>query len=690
MVNSDCEPQQRYFVEVMVLEAAPEALACLFTTTSWGHVPFAGSHFQPIGIVSTILDAGVSPIFAKRSSTHTAIAHHTLRIIRHALAEVNFSSYSMESLPSGHRRARRTDCPPMKLAEALRIVQGLPARHGSPLRVALVCGFTPLHLQTFLCAELAVSRPERAIEIRTGLYGDLAGTLESVDREDADTCAIALEWEDLDPRLGLRSLGPWHREDIIRSVREAIARIGRRLDDLAAQGMPIIIAGPTLPLPPASYTPAVQLSEFETTVRGAVDGLMATLGGLPGVRIVRAWHIDTLSPPRARLDVRSALHSGFPYSPSHAGVLAAAMARLIAPRQALKGLITDLDNTLWKGIVGEVGASSVCWDLSGNAQVHGLYQKLLDSLARSGVLLAVASKNESAVAEEALSRSDLVVQTTSLYPREIHWGPKSASVGRILEAWNINADAVVFVDDSAMEIEEVASSLPALVTRRFPCEDPQRAYELIEELQDLFGKQSLSNDDSIRAASIRQNRQFVTAREAVPGNASDAFLRDLHAVIAIADLKAADSLRAFELVNKTNQFNLNGIRYEAADWAAFLRETQSFAWMIRYRDRFGPLGDISVVLGRVAPGRLSILTWVLSCRAFSRRIEYATLGQLFTRYGVRSVELEFLKTTRNRPIQLFIQSLEGIAEQAPVTITREQFDDHSPDVLIALEEATHV
>ena len=58
-----------------------------------------------------------------------------------------------------------------------------------------------------------------------------------------------------------------------------------------------------------------------------------------------------------------------------------------------KGLITDLDDTLWAGILGEIGVEGISWDMANRAHVHGLYQQFLSSLASAGVLLAVASKN---------------------------------------------------------------------------------------------------------------------------------------------------------------------------------------------------------------------------------------------------------------------------------------------------------
>ena len=109
------------------------------------------------------------------------------------------------------------------------------------------------------------------------------------------------------------------------------------------------------------------------------------------------------------------LKAGFPYSLGHASALAAQIVEALFPASPMKGLITDLDETIWSGIVGEVGAGNVSWSLSEHSQIHGLYQQLLGHLSEMGVLLAIASKNEPAVVEEALRREDLYVPAAAFF-----------------------------------------------------------------------------------------------------------------------------------------------------------------------------------------------------------------------------------------------------------------------------------
>jgi FkbH-like protein len=135
----------------------------------------------------------------------------------------------------------------------------------------------------------------------------------------------------------------------------------------------------------------------------------------------------------------------------------------------------------------------------------------LQSLSRTGVLLAVASENDSSIVREALKRSDLLLAGNSLYPVEAHRGPKSDSVNRILKAWNIAADSAVFIDDSPMDLAEVKAVHPDIECILFPKTDPSAILDLQYRLRDLFGKRRITEEDSIRQQSIRTAEQVRSA-----------------------------------------------------------------------------------------------------------------------------------------------------------------------------------
>ncbi len=581
----------------------------------------------------------------------------------------------------------------MKLAEALKIVRSASS-NASPLPVALLCGFTPLHLETFLHAQLRTLFPGRAPLIQTGLYGDLTGNLRRAATVSA--AVVVIEWADLDPRLGLRRLGGWEPaqfQDILAEVNRSCELLQSGIETLA-QNIPIAVSLPTLPLVPIAFTPLSRASHFTLELRSRVASLGAALSLIPGIRLVDPQRLDVLSPTN-RLAVNSDLSSGFPYTLSHASALAEVLAELVVNRQPKKGIITDLDDTLWRGILGEVGVQGISWDLDHHSQIHGLYQQLLRSLAVSGTLIAVASKNEHSLVQQAFGVRDLILRETDIFPFEVHWGAKSESVARILAAWNISAADVVCVDDSAMDLAEIKSAHPEVECLPFPSRDPQAAYELQERLRDLFGKDRISHEDGLRSASLRANAelgQHLAEARLVSSHASHDFLRQLDGHLALSLKKQPFDSRSLELVNKTNQFNLNGRRFQETEWKNWLDLPDTVVAAACYRDKYGPLGEIAVIAGDLKNGGssgsriLCIRTWVMSCRAFSRLIEYECLRWLFSKLDIEELEFDFLPTARNTLMQNFLQRLCNAPPQPCYRLSRNQFVESYPASSLSIEE----
>src|SRR5262249_31319832 len=139
----------------------------------------------------------------------------------------------------------------------------------------------------------------------------------------------------------------------------------------------------------------------------------------------------------------------------------------------------------------------------------------------------------------------------------------------------------------------------------------------------------------------------------------DRFLQETEAELTLDDSKDPSDPRALELVNKTNQFNLNGKRYTEGRWRDYLEQADTFLLRAAYKDKFGPLGTIAILAGRRQSDQVVIETWVMSCRAFSRRIEYRCLERVFPWFAVEQVAFDFQPTPRNGAFQEFLAGLLG-------------------------------
>jgi FkbH-like protein len=521
--------------------------------------------------------------------------------------------------------------------------------------------------------------------VSTGLFGNVAGALEELAaariaaNQPVDLIAVVLEWADLDARLDFRNSGAWGfaaSADISHTVAATLTRIRLAIEALPA-GIRVGVALPSLPLPPAFQGPGWQWAAAELGIEQHLIEFASVLTAHPQAWISNQRRLSEESNPASRFDLKSYLLTGLPYTMPHADAVGGQLARVIAPPPPKKGIITDLDDTLWAGIVGEIGADAIQWDLASHSQLHGLYQKLLKSLAEQGVLIAVASKNDPGLVLQAFERPDMLLSSDKVFPFEVHWNAKSSSVERVLKKWNVGADSVIFVDDSPIELAEVSTVHPAIDCIAFPKDDYSSGLTFLRRLADLCGRERVDTEDAIRLNSIRQSEAF---REGTQGqSASEAFLEGLEAVVTL-DFEAARDPRALELVNKTNQFNLNGVRYTEAEWQRAADAPGAFTCVVSYTDKFGLLGKISVFQGRLQADVLYADCWVLSCRAFSRRIEHQCMHALLDETGASIIEFRFAPTPRNGPFQDFAQGILGRRPESTFQITRVEFAERRPQL----------
>ncbi|MEQ1693768.1 MAG: hypothetical protein ABMA00_20940, partial [Gemmatimonas sp.] len=158
-----------------------------------------------------------------------------------------------------------------------------------------------------------------------------------------------------------------------------------------------------------------------------------------------------------------------------------------------------------------------------------------------------------------------------------------------------------------------------------------------------------------------------------------AFLRGLTMSLTIHDRSAGDRTRAVQLINKTNQFNLNGRRVTDDEVAAIL-DGGGRLYTCTLSDRTGTHGEILACLIDHAGVVRSL---VMSCRVFQRRVEYAFFAWLGDRPGAPN-RLEFVSTPRNEPIHQFLEDASFASSSDGMTAmdAREFAQAHAADLTL--------
>jgi FkbH-like protein len=278
-----------------------------------------------------------------------------------------------------------------------------------------------------------------------------------------------------------------------------------------------------------------------------------------------------------------------------------------------KVLVLDLDNTLWGGVVGETGPLGVGIGETPDGEGFLAFQRHVKGLAARGVLLAVASKNNSADAREPFEHHpEMVLKLDDFAAFESHWEPKATSLRRIAETLQLGLDSFVFFDDNPAEREHIRQALPEVEVVEVPVEPTEYVRTLAAG--QWFESSGLTEADRVRGRQYGEERKRRECQESF-GDLTD-YLRSLEMTAVVRPIDEADLDRVVQLLSKTNQFNLTTRRHSRAELLALLQTPRSVCFSVRMRDKFGDHGLVAVVLAVPADDAhvLRIDTWLMSCR----------------------------------------------------------------------------
>ncbi|MBF0419908.1 MAG: HAD-IIIC family phosphatase [Magnetococcales bacterium] len=325
-----------------------------------------------------------------------------------------------------------------------------------------------------------------------------------------------------------------------------------------------------------------------------------------------------------------------------------------------KVLILDLDNTLWGGVIGDDGINNI---KIGPDTTQGRpfyeFQRYVRKLKDSGIILAICSKNEYAIAIEGLNHQGMCLKLEDFSAIKVGWNSKSIYISEIAAELNLGLSSFVFVDDNPVEREQVRTALPDVAVPDIG----NNVSDFIDAIDDrgyFYSNQILTKEDELRIESYAQNRERSEALSHT-GDEHE-FLMMLKTRIIIAQMANTNVERIVQLFNKTNQFNLKTLRIAPGDVESIRENEIVFCYDVS--DKFGAYGIVAAIRLKMLGNRIEIVNWVMSCRVFKRRIEYAIFNWLVTfcrNKGIGQIEAEYLPTEKNGVIRNLLPSL-GFSE----------------------------
>jgi FkbH-like protein len=345
-----------------------------------------------------------------------------------------------------------------------------------------------------------------------------------------------------------------------------------------------------------------------------------------------------------------------PYSPRlYQGLGIELVRSILATRRAsAKVIVLDCDNTLWGGIVGEVGLEGIHLGSDGPGRSFQLFQRYLKKLQARGFLLVVASRNEQNDVREVFEKHpEMVLRPDDIAAWRVSWERKSQNIRALAEELRLGVDSFVFLDDDPVARLEVQSLVPGVHVVPLPS-DPSRYCETLARLW-LFDGVRPTAVDAARTRMMHEETRRQGEEKSF--RSLDQFLAGLELRVEIGPPGEQEWGRVAQLTQRTNQFSLS-LKRRTLEQLKSLAAGQ-LVMVLTAQDRFGDYGLVGTCI-LVPPdhsGACEIDTLLMSCRALGRGVEDAFLygvAAVAARWGASKLVARYIEGPRNAQIRPFL------------------------------------
>lgn len=324
-----------------------------------------------------------------------------------------------------------------------------------------------------------------------------------------------------------------------------------------------------------------------------------------------------------------------------------------------KVIILDCDNTLWKGVIGEDGFDNI--DMNKDSFLGSHFhrvQKIINFYIKNGVLICLCSKNNYETVEKVIkTHPDFIINPEEIIIKKINWEDKYKNILEISKELNILTNSFVFVDDSDFEIEAIKHYLPEIITLKVP-NDLNEYSKVFFELSNLLDMETQTNEDKKRTELYQLDK--LRKINFNPKDDINDYIKSLNINIDIKVNDKGSSDRVYQLLNKTNQFNMNKKHYSENEIKSFYKENY-FIFTGKVKDKFGELGIVNICIVKILNSKeVEISSLIMSCRAFGRKIEIYFFNKIIDfliKKKYKKVYAIFRKTDKNSQFEDFYKKL---------------------------------
>jgi FkbH-like protein len=275
-----------------------------------------------------------------------------------------------------------------------------------------------------------------------------------------------------------------------------------------------------------------------------------------------------------------------------------------------KVLVCDCDNVLWHGIAGEE-------DIFLDEDVQKFHRTILELYDR-GILLCLCSKSDADCIENAFNSLDSKLKPEHFVISKINFDDKVTNLKRIADDLGLYLDSFVFVDDSDYELGLVRSVLPEVTV--FKADYTDMAF--VSDLKEMFEYSPVSDFDRTKQYRDQKERE----KEKQHYHTVEEYNASLETIIVCDVATEEQARRISELSERTNRFNLSGVRYNEDDVKRFISDRDHTVYYINASDKYGDMGLVGAAV--VDNMNTVILGFFLSCRVFGRGFENTLIEKI--------------------------------------------------------------
>jgi FkbH-like protein len=315
-----------------------------------------------------------------------------------------------------------------------------------------------------------------------------------------------------------------------------------------------------------------------------------------------------------------------------------------------KLIIVDLDDTMWGGVVGDIGWKNlVLGGHSSSGEAYIDFQKGLKSLSNRGIILCIVSKNDERVALEAIdSHPEMILRKSDFSAYRINWKDKASNIVEIVNELNIGLQSVVFIDDNPFERALVREALPEVLVPEWPNNPILYRSSLLS--MDCFDVVSISKEDVNRLKMYEiEERRNSLMQEMV---SVEDWINSLGMNITIECVNDSNIIRVTQLFNKTNQMNLTTRRMSESELMSWSQQHNQHIYCLKVEDKFGDYGLTGIIGLAIVDSELLITDFILSCRVMGRKVEEAMVHFIVRQaklLGASLITAKYFSTEKNRP-----------------------------------------